>query len=507
VNRTQQNIFRVTAVALIMLGLLFAGTAHPALAQTYTPLYAFGTVEGSPDLGPVGPLVLGQDGNIYGTSNWNQSNIYGITPGGAETVLWESAEGAGDQCEWQPGSYAPPFNGMTLGADGLLYGTCWMWSYNQNSMGAIYKYDPSQGQNGISVVYYFPSTDCDAYLPSPLTLGTDGNLYGVGFGCGGSLGSVFKFNPTTNVLTTLHTFQGVESNDGANPSGPLFLGSNGNFYGTTYSGGVGSSAGTVYSITTKGKVKIIYSFNAATDPTTGTNPNSGVVQGIDGNFYGVTFSGGTAGQGTIFKVTSGGKITFLHSFSESTDNAGYPVWPLTLGSDGNFYGSAQNCNAGGCNSESLFKISTKAKKGAYAYTNLYNFPAFSGCSGYSTPGCIPSSAMLQLANGNFYGVTAEGGGVYPTSYATGVFYSLSMGLGPFIRLQFPLGAEGTSLGVFGQGFTTATSVAFNGKAANFTVVSDTYLTATIPGGATKGYVTVTEPSATLKSVIKFTPKK
>src|SRR5208282_1807646 len=289
----QQNIMRV--VAVLTLGLALAGTAIPGQAQTYTPLYAFGTVEGSPDLGPVGPLVLAQNGNIYGTTNWNQPNIYSMTPAGAEEVLWESAQGAGDQCEWQPGSYAPPFNGMTLGADGLLYGTCWIWNNNQTSQGVIYKYDPSLGQNGITVVYSFPSGDCDVYLPSALTLGTDGNLYGVGFGCGSSLGSVFKFNPTTNALTTLHLFLGVESNDGQNPSGPLTLGSNGDFYGTTYGGGVGSSAGTVYQISTKGKIKILYSF---VNNGGGTNPNSGVTEGIDGNFYGVTYTGGADGQGT-----------------------------------------------------------------------------------------------------------------------------------------------------------------------------------------------------------------
>ncbi len=502
-NRTQENTLRISAVALIMLALLLAGTVQPAQAQTYSPLYAFGTVEGSPDLGPVGPLVLGRDGNIYGTTNWNQSNIYSITTGGTEVALWESAEGAGDQCEWQPGTYAPPFNGMTLGADGMLYGTCWMWSYNQTSLGAIYKYDPSQGQNGITVVYSFPSGDCDAYLPSRLTLGPDGNLYGVGFGCGSSLGSGFKFNPTTSVLTTLHTFQGVESSDGANPSGPLTLGSNGDFYGTTYGGGVngGSSGGTVFRITPKGKVKILYSFNTFTNSTSGTNPNTGVTLGADGNFYGVTFSGGTGGEGTIFKMTPGGKLNYLHNFNESLDNTGYPVWPLALGSDGDLYGTTQDCNAGGCSNESLFEITTKG-----VYTDLFDWN-YSSCSGYTPAGCVPSSPLLQLPSGNFYGVTADGGGNYPNVYATGVFYSFSKGLPPFIILQFPMGTEGASLGILGQGFTTATAVAFDGTPAEFSVVSDTFMTATIPAGAKKGYVTVTEPSATLRSVIKFKPKK
>jgi uncharacterized repeat protein (TIGR03803 family) len=506
--RQQVKTLSMAAVALTMFAVFVAGIARPAQAQTYTPLFSFGT-DDSPNLAPSGPLVLGRDGNIYGTTNWNQSNIYSMTPAGAETRLWQSAQGAGDQCEWQVGSYAPPFNGMTLGADGLLYGTCWMWDSNASSAGIIYKYDPSLGQSGITVVYSFPINGCDAYLPSALTLGTDGNLYGTTFGCSASstdpIGSVFKFNPTTNTLTILHTFQGTSSNDGQNPSGPLTLGANGDFYGTTYAGGIssGSISGTFYSITTKGKLKILYSFNFFTDSTTGTNPNAGVIQGADGNFYGVTFSGGTSGEGTIFKMTPAGKVTFMHNFNIGTDNAGYPVWPLTLGSDGNLYGSAQDCNAGGCSPESLFEIATKVKNGTYTYTNLYNFTNPEACGGV-TPGCVPSSPLLQHPNGTFYGVTALGGEGF---YGQGVFYSLSKGLNPFLILQFPVGTEGTSLGIFGQGFSGATAVAFDGTPASFTVVSDTYLIAIIPAGAKKGIVTVTESSATLKSNIKFTPKK
>jgi len=511
-NLRQHRITRI--VAALALALAIAGIAIPAQAQTYTPLYTFGTVEGSPDLGPVGPLVLAQNGNLYGTTNWNQSNIYSITTGGAETLLWQSGEGSGDSCEWQPGTYFPPSSGMTLGADGLLYGTCAVWGGNETYSGVIYKYDPSQGQNGITVVYSFPSNGCDEYLPNPLTLGTDGNLYGTTFGCSASstdpLGSVFKFNPTTNVLTTLHTFEGKSSNDGAQPTGPLALGSNGDFYGTTYEGGIssGSSGGTVYSITTKGKIKILYSFNTFADSTSGTEPSAGVIEGNDGNFYGTTFAGGTSSQGTIFKITPAGKLTYLHNFNESVDNNGFPVWPLTLGSDGNMYGSTPNCNGGGCSVESLFEIATKVKEGVYTYTDLFNFNDV-GCDGYTVDGCTPRSALVQLPNGTFYGVTANGGGNQGLgTYGQGVFYSLNTGLKPFVSLQFPLGTEGTLLGIFGQGFLTgpATAVSFNGKAATFTVASDTYMTATIPSGASKGYVTVAEPSGTLQSNIKFTPK-
>jgi uncharacterized repeat protein (TIGR03803 family) len=366
----------------------------------------------------------------------------------------------------------------------------------------IYQYDPSQGASGLNVVYSFPIVGGVGYeQPSVLTLGTDGNLYGTASETGSSVyGTVFQFNPTTQTLTTLHNFLGSASSDGANPAGPLALGANGDFYGTTTAGGIngGSNGGTVYSITTKGKIKILYSFNTFTDSSSGYYPSAGVTLANTGKFYGVTLNGGTFAQGTIFEITSAGKLTWLHNFNESTDNAGFPLFPLTLGSDGNLYSSATN-NSG---VQSLFEIATKAKKGVYAYTDLYVFPGSGNC-GVGTPGCLTSSTLLQLPNGLFYGVTAEGG-----ADDDGTFYSLNTGLKPFVTLQFPMGTEGTSLGIFGQGFVSgpATAVSFNGKAASFTVVSDTYLTAVIPNGAAKGYVTVSEPSGILQSNIKFTPK-
>ena len=104
----------------------------------------------------------------------------------------------------------------------------------------------------------------------------------------------------------------------------------------------------------------------------------------------------------------------------------------------------------------------------------------------------------------FYGTTQNGGG---GSNDGGVFYSFNMGFKPYIILQFPRGTIGKSIGIFGVGLTGTTEVSFNGTSAEFTVVSDTYLTATVPTGATTGYVTVTTNSGTLKSAVKLTVVK
>jgi uncharacterized repeat protein (TIGR03803 family) len=486
----------LAAIALTMLAAvaLLAGVAIPAQAQTYTPLYDY---EGPQWLAnPLGQLALGRDGNFYGmTTGGSINEIYEITPEGAETTLWISKDQFtyGTQC----------YFGLTLGPDGLLYGPCMDIDQNwNNGSGAIFKYDPSQGQNGFTVLYEFPSLGCSVQ-PNALTLNTDGNLYGTtqGANCGSAgYGTFFKITPAGK-LTTLHTFQGAPGNDAAYPSA-VTLGSDGNFYGTSTAGGIQAqnlNAGTVFKITPKGKVTLLYVFSANNNGP--YEPAAAPTQGADGKWYGTTFLGGTYGYGIIFQL-AGKKINILHNFNMNVDNAGYPAFPLTLATDGNFYSPSQTVAFGGYGPESIFKTTTIAKKPVYS--DLFNWMVpGQGCNNQSTNGCVPSSPLALHPNGTFYGTTEQGG--YPAD--EGVFYSFSMGFKPYIVPQFPRGKVGTPIGIFGVGLTGTSAVSFNGVAANFSVASDTYLTATIPTGATKGYVTVTTPSGTLKSAVKLTVVK
>jgi large repetitive protein len=86
-----------------------------------------------------------------------------------------------------------------------------------------------------------------------------------------------------------------------------------------------------------------------------------------------------------------------------------------------------------------------------------------------------------------------------------VFYSLDIGLGPFISFVSPLssGKVGRTIQILGQGFTGTTAVSFNGTAASYTVKSDTFLTAIVPVGATTGFVTVKTPGGVLTSNKQF----
>lgn len=107
---------------------------------------------------------------------------------------------------------------------------------------------------------------------------------------------------------------------------------------------------------------------------------------------------------------------------------------------------------------------------------------------------------IQHTNGILYGDTLLGGDIHNT----GVFYSLNLGLKPFVSLLPASGNVGATVEILGQGFIGTKAVSFNGTAAaKFTVVSDTYMTAVVPTGATTGLVIVTTPKATLQSNKKF----
>jgi uncharacterized repeat protein (TIGR03803 family) len=187
----------------------------------------------------------------------------------------------------------------------------------------------------------------------------------------------------------------------------------------------------------------------------------------------------------VFKLTPSGTITVLYGFIQGSGPS-VPYGGLVQGTDGNFYGTTSQ--GGTLNDGTIFRIGGKVSTPTY----LYNFD--------KTTGLLPEDTLLQHTNGAFYGDTFEGG---DPSSGCGVFYSWNQGLKPFASLVFTSSKVGKLVQVLGQGFTGTTAVSFNGVAARFTVVADTYLTALVPTGATTGSVTVTTPGGTLTSNKKF----
>ena len=213
-----------------------------------------------------------------------------------------------------------------------------------------------------------------------------------------------------------------------------------------------------------------------------------LIQGTDGSLYGTTAAGGTSDHGTVFRVSPSGQLTTLHNFCGlSCPTGDSPISGVVQGSDGNLYGSTYyggNTYYAG----SLFQITPTG-----GFNTLYIFCAETNCTDGWGPG-----ALTQFTDGTFYGATSGGGATN-----NGTIFTLSMGLGSFVAARPNFGAAGRSITILGSGFTGTTSVTFNGTPATFAVVSDTYIQAQVPEGATTGSIVVTTPNGSIASNLPF----
>jgi len=346
----------------------------------------------------------------------------------------------------------------------------------------------------LALLYTFcAQPDCtDGAEPAgTLIQSTDGNLYGT-TAAGGAhycsshntgCGEVYRITPGGQ-LTTLYSFCGQPNcADGEYPVGGLIEGTDGNFYGTTYSQGFGSNLGTVFRITPNGKLTTLHTFNG----NDGYDPAGTLVQAIDGGLYGIT-----AGScGTVYKIDASGVFTTLHAFCSGgncNDGCG-PVSGLIQATDGNFYGTTLEGGVYGAGA--VFEMTPGG-----TMTTLHSFTG-TGFSG-------PEGGLVQATDGVFYGTTSEGGDL--TCHhgdGCGTVFSLKTGLSPFVAVVQKAAKIGRRAEILGQNFTGTTSVSFNGVPANFSVKADTFLVATVPSGASTGYVTVTTPSGVLTSNVPF----
>lgn len=115
-----------------------------------------------------------------------------------------------------------------------------------------------------------------------------------------------------------------------------------------------------------------------------------------------------------------------------------------------------------------------------------------------TDGEFTAQALVQDTNGTFYGTAPYGG-----ANSDGTVFSLSVGLGPFVRTLPAAGKVGAEVGILGTSLTGATGVTFNGTTARFKVVSSTLILTYVPTGATTGTINVTQPGGTLSSNVPF----
>ena len=226
---------------------------------------------------------------------------------------------------------------------------------------------------------------------SPVAIGSTAMLkamaYGNGFTDSAVTSGLYTITSSpADAMNVLHDFTSSAS-EGNTPEAALVQASDGNFYGTTYHGG-SASDGTIFRITPAGVLTTMVSFNG----TNGGNPfGCTMLQASDGNLYGAAFTGGSGTNGTVFQLTLAGAFTTLASFNGTNGLAPYG---LVQGSDSNFYGTT---NGGTVNDGTVFQMTP-----AGALTTLV---AFNGTNG-SAPNRGP---LAQDSAGNFYGMTFGGG--------------------------------------------------------------------------------------------------
>jgi uncharacterized repeat protein (TIGR03803 family) len=394
-------------------------------------------------------MAQGRDGNVYGiTTTGGTSNlgtVFRVTPSGAYTQLYSFDGPHG----------STPVGGLTLGTDGNLYGTA--EEGGANGFGTIFRVTPA----GVYTDIYDFTGNADGGLPvSPLIIGADGSFYSTTHP-----GIVYKVSPT-GVFKVVAKIP-LES------LGPLVLAKNGSYYGVTEFAGT-FTAGSIYKVTGSTST-VLYNF----DGPHGSFPIGGLVEGMDGNLYGTTTAGGTANDGVIFRITPTGTYSVVFNFDHKQLALGYQAYAgLIAGNDGNLYGATI---WGGLNGYGvIFEMTTGG-----AYSVLYSFDAPTGDGAYATP--------IEHTNGKIFGLLKRGGVV-----GNGAIFDFAAGLPRFALLNSNVGPVGKTVGILGNGFATASSVTFNGTPASFHVISNTYMTATVPSGET-GFVTVSTSGGTLIS--------
>ena len=284
---------------------------------------------------------------------------------------------------------------ITQGRDGQLYSTTPFGGVF--GQGAAFKVSTS---GSLSKIYDFTFTASGGTNPfGGLTLGTDGNFYGT-TKTGGtfSFGTLFKLT-SGGTLTPMYNFGACAypCKEGTYPISPPIQDTDGNYYGTVPNTIDGTNHGVVYKLTSTGKYSTLYAF----DGTLGYNPEAPLTEGADGNLYGTTALGGKTVTGcysvndtcgTVFKITTSGKLTLIYQFDQ-THGAG-PLGPVIQGTDGNFYGTT---SAGGTSGlGTAFKLTSGG-----LLTVLHNFNG--------TDGQMPYAGLVQADDGSFYGTTSTGG--------------------------------------------------------------------------------------------------
>jgi uncharacterized repeat protein (TIGR03803 family) len=357
----------------------------------FKTLYSF---KGQPDgAGPFAALLALNDTTLYGTTYAGGTNglgsVFSVSTSGNEKLIYNFQDGSS-----QDGIY--PYASL-IAVNQQLYGTTSEGGSSSCGCGTVFAVNAKSGIEG--PLHRFQGSQgspVDGGRPLAALLDVNGDFYSTTFFGGTSgAGSVFEVSKSSEGL--LYSFSGGvgSSTDGANPAGDL-INVNGELYGTTEAGGAGGGEGTVYKINISGKKRgketVLYSFRGGSD---GSEPYAGLVP-LNGELYGTTYFGGTAGGGgTVFEVSTSGAERVLYSFAGigGSNPTIYPSGLVPL--NGKLYGETY---FGGPSVYygTVFEVNPASGKVRVLHS-------FTG-----SDGAAPFGGLIAL-NGKLYGTTAYGG--------------------------------------------------------------------------------------------------
>lgn len=364
---------------LVALTLLIASAGFGASPQYQ--LTTLATFNGTNGANPEGSVIVGADGNIYGTTYnggaQNDGTVFKIAAGTHLLTTLGTFNG---------GNGAHPAAALFADPSGNLYGTT-SGGPTGSTVGSAF--EVAAGTHTLTNLGVFASPIFGKSY-SGLLADSNGNLYGttVPINGGPNNGAIFEIAAGTHAISTVATFNGGY---GTYPEGNLIADANSNLYGTAHFGGI-SEYGTVFEMAagTHALTALAF-FNGAN----GQNPtNAGLISDAGGNLYGTAQGGEQYDGGSVFEVASGTHaLTTLVAFN-GLDGAG-PFGSLIADASGNFYGTTEGSGAYGYGTVFEFDVGTKS------LTTLFSFAGANGAN--------PFCGLFADSSGNLYGTTYNGG--------------------------------------------------------------------------------------------------
>jgi len=347
-------------------------------------------------------LAIDRTGNLYGTSvqggRFGAGTVFQVTPAGVHTVLYNFTGGTDG---------GEPYKGVTLDAEGNLYGTAVTGGGGscEGGCGVVFKLTNSGGTWTHSVIHTFTGGNDGSGPGSPVSFDKHGNLYGTTpTGGSHSMGVIFQMKPNGTggwFFRVIHGFTGGA--DGAGGSaGRILVSPAGRLYGTCTTGGV-NGFGIVYEMFLHQGTwhfTTLYAFQGHPD---GRFPYGGLVSDNQGNLYGTTYYAGANDLGTVYKLTNvqgTWNETVLYSFKGGLDGDS-PISTMVADAAGDLYGTTSDGGSPSCNCGTIFKM-THTTNGKWIEGVAYRFQG-APRPGFSYNGMVTDSA------GNFFGATVHGG--------------------------------------------------------------------------------------------------